>query len=620
MQPGAVYCSANTDNTRVLTPTNGYFDAYIVVPLRASEIERHAAEELRKYFGKITGGEIAVIRERDNLEHFGFYVGLTQKGSIYAPARNLPYEGSNGFRIKSIPNGLVIIGGDDLSTLFGVYAFLEEYQGCGWFMPYEPGEVVPQRDGIVVPSIINITQIPDFPIRWVGMEDWALKNRMNCNGIINGHETGVRKKWGYHTFQYLLPPEGYFSDHPEYYSLPEEHRAGTERWQVCTSNPEAVKLIAQHLIDNFTRDPDIDFISLAANDWRNWCRCSRCREQIEPERTGDPYGEQSGPIFIFSNEVARRVKKSCPDKIVKGGAYFHHYQRYPLDPGYVPEDNLAIQVCHLGYCHNHPINDPDCPYNVDYMRDLRKWAENARHLFIYEYSALHGWAQMPWPLVHCLREDVPEYHRLGAEMFFTQYWYLSASYALNYHVAAKLAWNASYDVDVLISDFCSKMYGAAGPAMERYHRFLEDNWAHNGLHYSYVIETASLAFPKFFNQGMMAYAEELLRAAESIDADSLSRARVHQIRTDFEYVRLVLNYLEAISVPFEGLHPQRNPVAWENAAKCAASTGEILSAHIREYLKGQYPESIKLFWGTAVDRMLEAHRSPSRIPGAQRAY
>ena len=73
----------------------------------------------------------------------------------------------------------MIIGGDDLSNIFGVYTFLEEYQGCGWFLPGDLGEVVPPKDGILIPGNIDITRVPDIPIRWMGGGDWALKNHSN---------------------------------------------------------------------------------------------------------------------------------------------------------------------------------------------------------------------------------------------------------------------------------------------------------------------------------------------------------------------------------------------------------------------------------------------------------
>ena len=221
-------------------------------------------------------------------------------------------------------------------------------------------------------------------------------------------------------------------------------------------------------------------------------------------------------------------------------------------------------------------------------------------------------------MVHCIEKDIPYYHSIGIELFFTQYWYQSLSYALNYHVAAKLAWNTSADVDLLITDLCKKMYGAAAPAMERYHRFLEDSWEKNPNHVGYFVEPVTLSMSKFYPPELMAEADELLGKAESIDADSLSKERVRQIRIDFNYLRLWLNYLEAISKPFAGIDSTANPSGWNEACGQAASIGEVISKNIIRYMDDHYPEYLRTYWGGIPQRMLQAHRYPERIPGAQK--
>ncbi len=603
-----------------LIPENGYFKACIVIPDRATEVERYAAEELKNYVGTMTGGDISVVRESKHGDFFGFFIGRTAAGGRYARPVISPFEGANGFRLKAIPNGLVIIGADDLSTLFGVYAFLEEYQGCGWFLPDELGEVVPRTSGIFIPDGLDVTQVPDIPIRWIASGDLGLKTRMNTSVRLNGHDVGVVNQWHYHTFNLVLPPEHYFGDHPEYFSIPEGERIGSGRWQICTSNPEAIKLIAQHLIENLRHNPDVSFISLGGNDWRGWCQCTRCKAHMEPERADDPYGWVSSLIFTFDNAVARRVKKYCPGQFIKTGAYFHGYQRYPLDPSYKPEENLAIQVCHLGQCHVHSILDPECPYNVDYMIDFRKWAENSAHLHIYEYACLHGWAQLPWPMAHCLKVDMPEYHRSGAEMFYTQAVEGTfEAYAMHYFIAAKLAWDASLDVDDLITEFCSKMYGEAGPAMERYFRMMEGSWESSGVHFSYMIEPASVSMVKLFPAELIAKADGALHDAESIAGDPSVQRRIQLIRTDFDYLRMVLHYLHAISAPFSCIDREKDPAGWEDAAAQAVSIGEMIAPTIWKFLEEHYPGTVQPETWTrqGVTGILRTHMNPERIPGAR---
>jgi hypothetical protein len=625
----AIFAKLNEVKSFILAPEYGNFNAYVVVPVRATEIERYAADELAKYVKKITGTGIAVVKEKQNLEYFGFYIGQTEKGKQFKPPETSPYEGGNGFRFKSVPNGIVIAGGDDLSTLYGVYDFLEEYQGCSWFMPDELGEIVPQNKGVLIPENVDVTQIPDIPIRWMNSGDWALKNKMNVEVRINGHNVGVINRWNFHTYATLVPDGKYFEDHPEYFSLTETKRVRGrgERGQICTSNPEVVRLVTQHLIDEFKKDPSITFISLTANDWYGFCQCKNCKSQMNPDWINDREGVASNQIHIFNNEVARRVKKFYPEKYIKGGAYYG-YLRYPSIPSYKPENNIAIAFTpHIHYCHNHPITDKTCPYIADFMKEYYKWSANTKHLQIFAYECLHGWAQLPWPMVHILKKDMPEYKRTGVEQFFTQAIDGTfEAYALNYYVASKLAWNSSLNVDDLVKEFCKRMYGSAGPAMERYFQFVEDNWEKNPNHVAYVTAPIPLSLTQFFPPDVLRKMENILKEAEAVDTDALSKKRINLIRVDFDYLRLVMNYIDAISKPFKGIN-QDDPVAMKKASEEAESIGKVLVLTIWKFLEDNYPSAVGSpqvsgvavsSWArTGVESLLRTHNNPKIIPKDQ---
>ena len=253
------------------------------------------------------------------------------------------------------------------------------------------------------------------------------------------------------------------------------------------------------------------------------------------------------------------------------------------------------------------------------MLDFKKWAGNTAHLHIYEYACLHGWAQLPWPMVHCLKEDMPEYHRSGAEMFYTQAVEGTfEAYALSYFVAAKLAWNASLDVDDLILEFCGKMYGEAGSAMERYFKMMEGSWENSGVHFSYMIEPASVSMVRMFPPELVLKADRTLHEAETIAGDPLVKRRIQLIRTDFDYLRMVLNYFHAISAPFYGIDREKDNQAWKNAANQAVSIGDMIAPTIWKFLEENYPGTVQPETWTrqGVTGILRTHMNPERIPGA----
>ncbi len=242
------------------------------------------------------------------------------------------------------------------------------------------------------------------------------------------------------------------------------------------------------------------------------------------------------------------------------------------------------------------------------MKDYYDWAENTKHMQIFAYECLHGWAQLPWPMVHVLKGDMPEYHRTGVEQFYTQALEGTfEAYALNYYVAAKLAWNSSLDVNDLLKEFCTKMYGAAGPAMEAYFRFMENTWENNPGHVAYRTAPIPVSLMEFFTPEVVSEADRLLREAEAVETDENSKKRIRLIRVDFDYLRLVLNYLYAISKPYTGIQAG-DAEALDAAAKQAESIGDVLALAIRKFLEDNYPGTLQYSWARGgVERILQSH-------------
>jgi len=79
------------------------------------------------------------------------------------------------------------------------------------------------------------------------------------------------------------------------------------------------------------------------------------------------------------------------------------YARPPLNPDYKPDDNQIIQLCHLYFCHNHPLGSDLCKAGVTYEpkgefvpnqefeKILDQWLKLSPHVFIYEYTQSEVW-------------------------------------------------------------------------------------------------------------------------------------------------------------------------------------------------------------------------------------
>jgi len=581
---------------------NGQPLALLIAKAAASRVEGYAVAELQTFVKQMTGAELAVAHTA-RAGDYPIYVGAAARGRL--AGFDWAALGDEGFLLRSTGAGLYVAGAKDLGTLYGVYTLLERF-GVRWLMPGELGEVVPATRDLRVGSL-DETQRPSFTYRWIEDGRWALRNKMNISVEVEGAPIGPQWKWSYHTHFYLVPPEAYYEAHPEWFALVHGKRrrpADTHQQshQLCTTNPGLIEQMATNVMAFFEEHPEVDILSVAPQDGGGFCECEACRALDEKRPEGDAWhGRYSKRLAVFNNEVARRVGKVCPDKIIKVGAYAM-YLRAPLDPGYRPEPNLAVQVCHTYSCNNHPI-DSDCLRQGQYFRkELERWAEIANHLFIYEYYRKGMWGEMPYDQVHVIRHDLPYYKRIGVEGFFTQpardRW---PACGLNHYIAAKLTWDVDLDVDRLLADYYDAFFCEAAGPMRRYYEGLMAAFVdYDDCISPYGYKWPTFAAPEIFTPEVVARLGGALADAERAATRDAVRARIRRIRARVDYLALVLDYLRAVRAPFDGID-LNDKGALQGAHGKARDIGAPLSRGIKRFCKANKVRSF--------DRIDGAHQS-----------
>jgi hypothetical protein len=358
----------------------------------------------------------------------------------------------------------------------------------------------------------------------------------------------------------------------------------------------------------FDATPSLDVLALAPQDGGGFCQCKTCLKQDEkrsPETAW--HARYSRRLALFNNEVARRVAVEHPDKLIKVGAYAM-YLRVPLDDGYRPEPNLAVQACHTYSCNSHPIASETCRGNTKYFRsELEHWARICDHLFIYEYYNKGAWGGLPYYQVHLIRDDVPYYHGLGAEAFYTQpcgsrRWPVCG---LNHYVAAKLTWDIDVDVDKLLDDFYEKFYAEAAEPMRAYWQTLRRAFAeYEGCLSPFGRKWTTLVAPDIFTPGTIAALEEAVARAEKAAQSDVIRKRVGLIGAKVEFTKRTMDYLAAIRAPFEGID-LTDGEAVARAHRKAVELGEPLSAELKKFCRENDLE--------AYPRVVDVHKTLSFI-------
>lgn len=468
-----------------------------------------------------------------------------------ADAPALPKE-DDAILVATVGDDVLLTGRGDRGVIYAVHDFLEREVGCAWLFQGRLGEVIPRVSYLAIRPTRR-AHAPSFPFRSMGRGEWGLRNFQNIRVKVRRYDPSVGLVHGGHSFRRILPVEKYFDAHPDYYALVagkrQRSRSRTHGNQYCTSNPALVRQVVANMRADLDKNPGARVISLSPNDGLGFCECPNCMALDEkgPYTIIDRQRGKHIPIeyekklisrrmLIFYNHVCRELAKTHPDVLVKSFAY-SAYTAPPDDPTLRCEPNLMIQLTH-NLCHNHAMTDARCRYNPIYRRYIEGWAKRGENLAIYEYYWKVAWLDMPWPILHAMRKDIPWYREQGVKYLYTQYGANDAGgFGLVYYVAARLAWDVDADVDALVKRFCEKAYGKGAPAMLAYYDLWEREMAASN-------EPIGLGPPvnavlRVFTPANLDKADALLKQAREAADSPAARQRVDLVGIQMQWARLV---------------------------------------------------------------------------------
>jgi hypothetical protein len=357
---------------------------------------------------------------------------------------------------------------------------------------------------------------------------------------------------------------------------------------LCTPNPELVAEVVRNLRAILDADPEVRIIGLCPNDGCGFCECDACMALDEPGhpsvvdinqryvQLGDERRTALGRRFlIFYNQVAKALSETHPKVIVRAFAY-NAYLAPPSDEKLRCEPNLMIQICH-NTCHNHPFGGGDCPLNAEFRRNIAGWARICRQVGFYEYYAKGASMNLPWPVAHCIRADIPYLHEHSGWGFYTQWSKGSVLYSgLNFYLAAKLVWNPRLPVDALLEDFFSKFYGPAAEPMRRIFDRLEDRAARSALHAKGSSDCKYLFVTEWFDAATLDPCRDDIVKARALTNNPLILRRIEPQEALLEYARLMREYMEEI----QRLH-KTAPEGRADAAE-AAKRAQAVHDYVKE--------------------------------------
>ena len=541
--------------------SDGSSDYRIMIASDASESEKWAARELQHWIQEVGGAKIPVETLNSSYTGPKILVGFN-KLTAQKVSKGKPASGDESYHYFNDEADIVIYGGSERGTLYGVMSFLENELGCRWYTPSVT--VAPQKEEFTFERL-NHTEKPGVRVRndfYFEAFDpiWAARNKMNGTlsfDTIHPQPGGTENYWSVHTFYRFMPPEEFYNDHPEYYSLIDGKRV-YDRAQLCLTNPDVLKIVTERLKKTIRENPDYLIYSVSQNDWRNPCQCEKCQAIVQKE------GSESGPTIWFVNQVAEAVEKEFPDKFV--GTLAYQYTRTP--PANIkPRKNVVVRLCSIECCFSHDFQT--CPENQSFLNDLKEWAAISPQLYIWDYVVNFSHYIMPYPNFKVLQPNIKTLRDNKAIGIMEQAAYQSrgGEFAeLRAYLISKLLWNPECEVQKVINDFMYGYYGRAGQYVREYFDYLQnrvtpETHIHLGLSPDDVL----------FSGSFVSDAERIFHNAEKV-ADNTEI--LHRV----EMAELPVLYLKCRQSPelavYDGTYAKFNRIVQREGITHYAESGE----------------------------------------------
>ncbi len=544
----------------LLLAENGVSDYKIAISKEASPSECHAADELQMFLQKICGVRLPIITDEQPLGPHEIILG--DSAHLRAAGIEIDFEslGDEGFVIRTARPHLVIAGGKERGTMYGVYAFLEERLGCRWFT--STVSHIPKIPKLAIGKIDD-RQIPELEYREVFIydaldADWSAHNRLNSSmGRLTEKHGGKIAYYPFvHSFFALIPPDKYFETHPEWFSLVDGKRTLVGRYkrtQLCLTNEDMIQQAIQTVREWIAEHPDANIISISQNDGPGgWCECENCTALEEKEG-----GAHSAPIIYFVNRIAEVMAKEHPNIAIDTLAY--SYSR-KAPKSLKPLPNVIIRLT-SGGCGAHGIFDEQCDRNAGLRNDILDWFRLTKRIYIWDYVVNFHQYLLPFPNFQTFAPNIRSLIDHGVRGIFEQAsgdLPHSDCAPLKAYLLAKLLWNPEIDRSRVTQEFLDAYYGPAGAPIGEYLHMLEQDVSEGTYMWYHMSPFERNQHPIYLKPEILAKATLLYDKAEGLVADKPELLeRVERARLSLDYAKL---YVATRVNALAGNHPEDTAV------------------------------------------------------------
>jgi hypothetical protein len=494
----------------------------IIVSADSIPSEKYAVEEFQRLFKAITSIELKI--ETIKSDKSSIYIGKSALNQPHSLNSAISTLGEEGLHIHIDKDKLLIEGGRQRGTLYGVYEFFERYLGIRFLTGDHT--FIPQNASEVSIPLVNFIYVPQFFFRWSyykeNFDNLSFATQLRINTITDDPRLGGKTSQELITHSILayLPVSVYGKDHPEYFALVDGIRklnvAGGP--QVCSTNPEVIRIVTEGVNRVLDANPLLKSISVSQMDNDSVCECPICSDlNVKEESLG-------AAQLALVNAVAEKIAITNPG--VKIGTLAYRYSRKP--PKSIKLlSNVEIMLCSFKCCTLHPLNDPNCSRNKLFCEDFCKWKEICQNILIWNYNTNFSAYDLPFPNFNVIAKNVQLFQNNNAQGVFMQAAGngLSAEMSdLRNYVMSRCLWHPIEESWQLVDEFCHLHYGNSAKPILSYLHFLHQNAEECSVHPGCFPKPIEVGLNQRVSKHIYSYFQEALKLAP----DQTIRLRVEK--------------------------------------------------------------------------------------------
>jgi len=484
-----VACNNNTNeepdnqNEQVITFTdidltkNASTDYVIVIPESFSQYEEYAAEELQLYLKESTNADFQVITDKgvayDNTRK---YISIGRTSLLTASGISVTTEelGTDGYVIKRDGNIVLLCGGANTGTLYGIYEFLNQQFG---FEAYAPDEIYLEKNINSKLVDFNLVDVPAMRDRhggfWDALNDpyfaakrktWAGPGKMPFGG----------EKWYYygHSMFRVVPPTQYRAENPSWYS--------SDGVQPCFSSEGFKAQYIENAKELFLTMPELIYLGIGLEDVNNsMCTCKDCKASM------DKY-TKSGLVIRWANDVTAKMRAWAEEVKLGREIYFPFIAYYEtanapigddgelIDPSCMLNEYSPVLYCRIDSDWTSPWEDPS---NAGVIAGYNEWKKCCKTISFYNYTNNFAKSFEWWDSLYVLTQNYGFVVDAGGISVYddsSNATYCGFAFQRMFgYITAKLQWDPNVDTNELVVNYMQNFFKDASEEVLEYYYLMK---------------------------------------------------------------------------------------------------------------------------------------------------